>query len=75
MFENRYIQWTEQNFPKGGKESNLSQLLQQCVSKFKDEESYKNDERYLKLWLKFVSKTTAVFIFVNIFLLKSLSQP
>ena len=44
----------EQNFPKGGR-SNLSQLIEQCVSQFKDVEKYKNDPRYLDIWVKFVS--------------------
>lgn len=51
----RYISWTEQNFPKGGKESNLQALLEHCVSLYKDEEKYKNDARYLNVWIKFVS--------------------
>ena len=51
----RYILWTEQNHPSGGKDSHLVELLERCVSEFKDEEKYKNDVRYVDIWLKFVS--------------------
>ena len=51
----RYIKWTEQNYPKGGKDSNLSAVLERCIVVFKDEEGVKNDPRYVHAWLKFVS--------------------
>lgn len=50
----RYIGWTEQTFPHGGKESNLSTLLECVVKKFTDEKKYHNDPRYVDLWIKFV---------------------
>lgn len=50
----RYIMWTEQTFPHGGKESNLSTLLECVVKKFTDEKKYHNDPRYIELWIKFV---------------------
>ena len=50
-----YIQWTEQNFPKGGKDSNMSTLLGRCVQLFTNEERYKNDPRYLDAWMKLVT--------------------
>uniref|UniRef100_A0A3Q3W2E2 BUB1 N-terminal domain-containing protein n=1 Tax=Mola mola TaxID=94237 RepID=A0A3Q3W2E2_MOLML len=49
----RYIKWTEQTFPRGGKESNLTTLLEQVVTKFTDEKKYYNDPRYVALWIKF----------------------
>ena len=49
-----YILWTEQNFPSGAR-MQLSQLLEKCVTQYKDEEKYKNDSRYLEIWIKFVS--------------------
>lgn len=50
-----YIIWTEQNFPKGGSESNLSVLLEGCVAQFKEDARYKNDPRFLNIWLKMVN--------------------
>lgn len=50
----RYIEWTEQTFPQGGKESNLSTLLERAVTKFTEERKYHEDPRYVELWIKFV---------------------
>jgi len=49
----RYFVWLCENFPTGGKDQHV--LLERCISVFKDEEKYKNDERYLKIWLRYVS--------------------
>ncbi|XP_048083938.1 mitotic checkpoint serine/threonine-protein kinase BUB1 beta [Alosa alosa] len=49
----RYIKWTEQTFPQGGKESNFSVLLERAVMKFTEEKKYYNDVRYVDLWIKF----------------------
>ncbi|KAL4240250.1 protein kinase [Mactra antiquata] len=48
----KYILWTEQTFPKGGKDSNLTTILERCVRQFKEEEIYRNDERYIYAWMK-----------------------
>ena len=53
----RYIRWAEETFPKGGKGSNLATILERCVHLFKDEEKYRNDERYIYAWIKTVSFT------------------
>uniref|UniRef100_A0AAY5K935 BUB1 N-terminal domain-containing protein n=1 Tax=Esox lucius TaxID=8010 RepID=A0AAY5K935_ESOLU len=37
----RYVKWTEQTYPQGGKESNLT------------DKRYHNDRRYVDLWIKF----------------------
>ena len=50
-----YISWVEQCFPKHGLEGNLEVLLQKCFAALKDEERYKQDQRFVKLWIKFVS--------------------
>ncbi|XP_030574999.1 mitotic checkpoint serine/threonine-protein kinase BUB1 beta [Archocentrus centrarchus] len=49
----RYIKWTEQTFPQGGKESNLTTLLERVVTRFTEEKLYHNDPRYVDLWIKF----------------------
>jgi len=51
----RYIKWTEQTFPQGGKESNFSVLLERAVMKFTEEKKYYNDVRYVDLWVKFAN--------------------
>ncbi|XP_075699920.1 mitotic checkpoint serine/threonine-protein kinase BUB1 beta-like isoform X2 [Rhinoderma darwinii] len=51
----RYIKWAEQAYPQGGKESNLSPLLERAVRIFHQEQKYYGDLRYLNICLKFVS--------------------
>ncbi|XP_008571945.1 PREDICTED: mitotic checkpoint serine/threonine-protein kinase BUB1 beta [Galeopterus variegatus] len=48
----RYINWTEQNYPQGGKESNMSTLLERAVEALQGEKQYYSDPRFLNLWLK-----------------------
>ncbi|CDQ68608.1 mitotic checkpoint serine/threonine-protein kinase BUB1 beta [Oncorhynchus mykiss] len=49
----RYVKWTEQTYPQGGKESNLNVLLERAVMCFTEENKYHNDSRYVDLWIKF----------------------
>ncbi|XP_069736652.1 mitotic checkpoint serine/threonine-protein kinase BUB1 beta-like isoform X2 [Phaenicophaeus curvirostris] len=49
----RYVRWTEQSFPQGGKESNLAVILERAVKALKNQQRYYKDPRYLNLWLKF----------------------
>uniref|UniRef100_A0A8B9G5T0 BUB1 N-terminal domain-containing protein n=1 Tax=Amazona collaria TaxID=241587 RepID=A0A8B9G5T0_9PSIT len=49
----RYIKWTEQTFPQGGKESNLPALLERAVKALNEQKQYYKDPRYLNVWLKF----------------------
>ena len=51
----QYIEWVEVNFPTQGKGSQLIEALEHCTRRFIDDERYKNDDRYLKLWVKYVS--------------------
>ncbi|KAM6133055.1 mitotic checkpoint serine/threonine-protein kinase BUB1 beta [Phoenicopterus ruber ruber] len=49
----RYIKWTEQTFPQGGKEGNLAAILERAVKALNEQQRYYKDPRYLNLWLKF----------------------
>ncbi|XP_068109536.1 mitotic checkpoint serine/threonine-protein kinase BUB1 beta isoform X2 [Hyperolius riggenbachi] len=49
----RYIKWAVQAFPQGGKESNLSPLLERAVRIFHEDKRYYDDPRYLSICLKF----------------------
>ena len=40
--------------PKGGRET--STLLERCIKEFQDVSKYESDERYLNVWLKYVSE-------------------
>eukprot|EP00029_Vermamoeba_vermiformis_P006311 TRINITY_DN2437_c0_g3_i1.p1 TRINITY_DN2437_c0_g3~~TRINITY_DN2437_c0_g3_i1.p1 ORF type:complete len:465 (+),score=93.30 TRINITY_DN2437_c0_g3_i1:117-1511(+) len=48
-----YIHWVEQTFPSGGIQSEALTLYEKCTLTFKDTEKYKNDERYIRIWLKY----------------------
>jgi checkpoint serine/threonine-protein kinase len=49
----RYIKWTMQAYPsaQNTKESNLLPLLERATKALLSQQMYKNDPRYLKLWL------------------------
>ena len=49
----RYIKWTEEEYPAGGQQSNVLILLERCCRTFLQNNGFKNDERYIKIWLKY----------------------
>lgn len=51
----RYVIWTEQTFPKGGKDSKLKPLLEKCIPEFKNNEKFNQDHRFMEIWNKYVS--------------------
>ncbi|EMG48247.1 BUB1 Checkpoint serine/threonine-protein kinase BUB1 [Candida maltosa Xu316] len=51
-----YIDWTHYNYPQGANtDSGLLILLEKCTSNFRDIQLYKNDPRYLKVWLEYTN--------------------
>lgn len=50
-----YVLWVEQSHPKSGKESALDDLLKRCLSKFEKDDRYKQDQRFIRLFIKYVS--------------------
>lgn len=63
FFKCRYIKWTKQTFPQGGKESNLSVLLERTVTRFTADKKYHDDVRYIELWIEFVSHKPSRWVF------------
>uniref|UniRef100_A0A8C1LMY0 BUB1 mitotic checkpoint serine/threonine kinase Bb n=1 Tax=Cyprinus carpio TaxID=7962 RepID=A0A8C1LMY0_CYPCA len=53
LYFSLYIKWTKQTYPQGGKESNLSVLLERAVTRFTADKKYHNDVRYVELWIEF----------------------
>ncbi|PUZ74469.1 hypothetical protein GQ55_1G068600 [Panicum hallii var. hallii] len=47
------IKWVQESFPTGGECSGLVVLYEQCVRTFWHDERYKNDLRFLKVWLEY----------------------
>lgn len=45
----RYIQWTEQHNPRG---CHADRLVEKCVALFRHEDRYRQDTRYVQLWLE-----------------------
>lgn len=51
-----YIDWTHNHYPQGSTgDSGLLKLLERCTSCFRDTLYYKNDPRYLKVWLEYAA--------------------
>lgn len=49
-----YIEWTHCHFPQGNNaDSGLLALLERCTLCFRDTPYYKDDPRYLKVWLEY----------------------
>ncbi|KFK31015.1 hypothetical protein AALP_AA6G057300 [Arabis alpina] len=47
------IKWVQEAFPPGGECSGLLVIYEQCVRTFWHSERYKDDLRYLKIWLEY----------------------
>lgn len=56
-----YVVWVEQMYPKSGKESALHELLTKCLAIFEKDKRYVQDQRMLKLYIKYVSIHVAIF--------------
>jgi hypothetical protein len=50
----RYIKWTKETFSAGGHKSELLPLLERCTREFHQDARYKNDIRYLRVWIQYV---------------------
>lgn len=50
-----YVQWVEQSYPKSGKESAIDDVIQQCLVTFDADARYQQDQRLIKLYIKYVS--------------------
>lgn len=47
------IKWVQEAFPAGGDSSGLLVIYEQCVRTFWHDDRYRNDLRYLKIWLEY----------------------
>ncbi|VEU20701.1 DEKNAAC101550 [Brettanomyces naardenensis] len=50
-----YLRWIRESFPSGNNNSELIQLLEKATHDFKDDEYYKNEIRYFKIWLEYIN--------------------
>lgn len=50
-----YIKWTNDNYPMGStSDSGLINLLERTIDLFRDDAMYKNDARFLRVWLQYI---------------------
>eukprot|EP00890_Picochlorum_soloecismus_P001373 jgi/Picsp_1/2236/NSC_05700-R1_protein len=49
----QYIKWTKETFSAGGHKSELLPLLERCTREFHQDARYKNDIRYLRVWIQY----------------------
>ncbi|EPX70898.1 mitotic spindle checkpoint protein Mad3 [Schizosaccharomyces octosporus yFS286] len=65
-----YIQWTLNSYPQGNtSESGLLSLLERCSQQFVKSPIYKNDIRYLRIWMqyaKYVEDPAELFSFLSL---------
>ena len=58
----RYIKWAQRTFPSGGRlpngESGVLELIERCTRTFRHAPSYRNDERYIKVWIRYADLLT-----------------
>ena len=48
-----YINWTQQSYLAANRKSYLIPLLEKCTRTFKNSETYKQDTRYIDIWLQY----------------------
>ncbi|SCU79220.1 LAFA_0B01574g1_1 [Lachancea sp. 'fantastica'] len=53
----QYITWINNAYPQGGqsKQSGMLEVLERCLMYFRDFATYKNDPRYVKLWISYLN--------------------
>jgi hypothetical protein len=58
----RFIKWTQETFQSGGHKGELLPLLERCTRELQTYPAYKNDVRYLRTWIQYVSNTPLSFL-------------
>ncbi|GAV65810.1 Mad3_BUB1_I domain-containing protein [Cephalotus follicularis] len=59
------IKWVQEAFPPGGDFSGLVVIYEQCVRTFWHSDRYKDDLRYLKVWLEYAESCTDAEVIYN----------
>ena len=49
-----FLEWTQAHFPEGGPRSQLLETLEQCTRELLRTGRYKDDIRYLRVWVQYV---------------------
>ncbi|GAB5368426.1 hypothetical protein AAMO2058_001318500 [Amorphochlora amoebiformis] len=48
-----YIEWAQEAFPSGGEQAKLVEVLEACTRTLSKDEKYRQDKRYLRVWLTY----------------------
>ncbi|KAL5557646.1 hypothetical protein UlMin_033857 [Ulmus minor] len=59
------IKWVQEAFPSGGDSSGLIMIYEQCVRTFWHSDRYKDDLRYLKVWLEYAENCVDAEVIYN----------
>ncbi|XP_043708354.1 mitotic spindle checkpoint protein BUBR1 isoform X2 [Telopea speciosissima] len=59
------IKWVQESFPSGGDCSGIVVILEQCVRIFWHTDRYKEDARYLKVWLEYAENCADAEVIYN----------
>ncbi|KAK9822716.1 hypothetical protein WJX81_007865 [Elliptochloris bilobata] len=49
----RFVKWTQDTFKAGGSKSELLPLLERCTRELQGVERYRDDARYLRVWIQY----------------------
>ncbi|BDA44147.1 probable mitotic checkpoint serine/threonine-protein kinase BUB1 at N-terminal half [Coccomyxa sp. Obi] len=49
----RFIKWTQETFKSGGHRAEVLPLLERCTRELQDVPQYKDDVRYLRVWIQY----------------------
>ena len=52
--QRRLIKWVQFAYPTGGHHAQLRPLLERCTRELQPQQGYKQDPRYLRVWLQYV---------------------
>lgn len=53
----RFIKWTQDTFKSGGHRAEVLPLLERCTRELQYNAQYKDDVRYLRVWIQYVRGT------------------
>ncbi|KAL4135310.1 hypothetical protein QTP88_006926 [Uroleucon formosanum] len=63
-----YMKWLEQIYLKHGPESNLLPLIEEAVQKFKNDEKYKQDPRFITILINFIeNQSNAIELYQTVY--------
>ena len=56
LLAGRFIKQTQDTFKSGGQKAELLPLLERCTRELQNDDRYKKDIRYLRVWIQYVSQ-------------------